>query len=432
MRKTVQLVLLSLVALLTYPSNFGVEGAVLRTNGEEQGELQVQADLNNVERELQRRRRGGGKGKGGKGKGGGSKGAGRGGGGGAGRGGRPIRFLPDRIDPIPFVNCIPLPPGFGDDGGGMMGKSKGENGGSGSGRGKGKGKGNRRRNRSMIRERVLSSHSSSSKGQIRNGRNRGGNRNGARRNGGGNGGNGGGKRMKMGMAARLPFCPPDAPTFFPTALPSFTPIPTFTPLPSITPFPSFTPFPTVDGDGPDGPDGPDTPAPATPEPEAPTVPGAPSVAPATAEPPVAVDPDAGAPVAVPPGTQRILVESTMDFGFFDTATPRAPTQEEIDGLMAATTQFYTDLLTPVYPNLESFEAVPVLDTFTAGQALPVRIDFDANAFFTDGKTSHDRTKSRNRDNTSYSPCLSLCETARYDRSNTTRGIRRFGNSGLHG
>jgi len=42
----------------------------------------------------------------------------------------------------------------------------------------------------------------------------------------------------MMTGGELPFCPADAPTIFPTALPSFTPLPTVTPFPSVTPFPT--------------------------------------------------------------------------------------------------------------------------------------------------------------------------------------------------
>lgn len=361
MRKSIHTFLLSLIVLLASTANFVVEGAVLRANPEaEQGD-ESEANLNNVavERELQRRRRD--RGKGGKGKGG-SKGSG---GGGLTNGG-PIRFLPDRIEPIPFVNCIPLPPGFDLDDGKMMGKAKGRDGRYGGGKGKGgKGKGDRRDRRGMIRERVLK-HNSYYRDNTRNGRHRGGNRHGGRRNGGGGGGNRG---MMMG---RLPFCPLDAPTFFPTTLPSFTPIPTWTPLPSITPFPSFTPFPSLDGEG--GPGGP-------------TVPGAPSPGGPGGTPgaPVVLNPGSGVPVAVPDGTTRILVESTLEFRFFDGVTAREPTQEEIDGLMVETTRFYTDILSAAFPNLESFQAVFVESQFNAANDLPVLIDFDANSFIFSGK-----------------------------------------------
>lgn len=168
------------------------------------------------------------------------------------------------------------------------------------------------------------------------------------------------------MMARLPFCPQGAPTLFPTALPSFTPIPTATPLPSITPFPSFTPLPTVE----DTDESPSADPPGSPT----DAPGAPTV------------PVSGSPVATPPGTTRILVESQLEYRFFDNVTPRQPTQEETDGLMVETTRFYTDILTQAYPNLDSFDATLVSVDFNAGNDLPVLIDFDANAFFTDGTT----------------------------------------------
>ena len=88
MTKIINLVLLSIGALLFNPSSFAVEGQILRANAPAR-EAEVHNDA--VERELQRRRMNG---KGGKGKGGmmSSKGGG---------GGKNIRFLPPRIEPIP-------------------------------------------------------------------------------------------------------------------------------------------------------------------------------------------------------------------------------------------------------------------------------------------------------------------------------------------
>ena len=64
---------------------------------------------------------------------------------------------------------------------------------------------------------------------------------------------------------------------------------------------------------------------------------------------------------------------------------RRSVDEELDGLEEQTTAFYTEILQGAYPNLESFEAVFVNDEFNAANELPVLIDFDANAFFTEGK-----------------------------------------------
>ncbi|CAB9513377.1 expressed unknown protein [Seminavis robusta] len=399
MRKFIHLLLLSAVALLSSQYT-GVCGAELRTNkqdGQETREDRI-AKVQSIalERELARRRGGGGRGggRGGGGGGGRGKGGGKGGsmmGGSKGSkgkgGGKKLRFLPDRIEPIPFVNCIPLPPGYGNDGKKM---SKGV--GGGSSKGKGKGKGHRRNRRNMrsdsyrIRERVLRSTHDDARRLGHRGRNRGGHRNGARKMNHGQDKHRDRPNMNHGMKmmmARLPYCPDSAPTFFPTALPSFTPIPTATPLPSITPFPSFTPLPTED-EGPTGPTAPETPttpgAPTTaPDPNSPTAPDGPTVAPAPTPVP--------APIAIPPGTERILVESRLEFGFFDGVTAREPTQEEIDGLMVQTTAFYDQLLRAQFPNLDSFEAVFVPPAeFNAGNNLPVLINFDANAFFQTGTT----------------------------------------------
>jgi len=96
----------------------------------------------------------------------------------------------------------------------------------------------------------------------------------------------------------------------------------------------------------------------------------------------------GAPVNIPPGTMRILVKSALQYGFFDTATLREPTQAELDGIMAKTTEFYETILRQRYPNLDSFQAVFISTAtdLTMAMGTPVRIDFDANAFFTDGTT----------------------------------------------
>lgn len=89
MTRIINLVLLSVAALLFNPAAFTVEGQILRASAVAQNS-EVKNDA--VERELQRRRGMGGKG--GKGKGGKGKG-------GSSRSGGNIRFLPPRIDPIP-------------------------------------------------------------------------------------------------------------------------------------------------------------------------------------------------------------------------------------------------------------------------------------------------------------------------------------------
>ena len=101
------------------------------------------------------------------------------------------------------------------------------------------------------------------------------------------------------------------------------------------------------------------------------------------------DNEGGAPVDIPEGTERVFVESLLGFGFFDPIT-RAPTQEEIDGLLVETTRFYTEALRAAYPNLNSFEATFVATntdlTMQAADQTPVIVDFDANAFFDEGTT----------------------------------------------
>ena len=113
---------------------------------------------------------------------------------------------------------------------------------------------------------------------------------------------------------------------------------------------------------------------------------APSVTPgATAAP--SVTPGEGTPIEQPPNTQRVLVESQLEFGFFEEL--REPTQEEIDGVLAQTSAYYTELLRETYPDLVSFQASFVNSAFDANAAdadeYPVLIEFDANAFFPEGE-----------------------------------------------
>jgi len=57
-------------------------------------------------------------------------------------------------------------------------------------------------------------------------------------------------------------------------------------------------------------------------------------------------------------TQRVVVESSLVFGFFVGTNLRAPTTEEIEGLLAATSSFYTDILQAVYQGTFSFMCQP--------------------------------------------------------------------------
>ena len=95
--------------------------------------------------------------------------------------------------------------------------------------------------------------------------------------------------------------------------------------------------------------------------------------------------DAGAPVDTPPGTQRVLVESTFAFGLFDDSEPQAPTMEQIDAMLERSSAWYTEQLKMTFPTLESFDAVLVNSVIDLDGEDPITIDFDANAFFTEGE-----------------------------------------------
>jgi hypothetical protein len=95
-------------------------------------------------------------------------------------------------------------------------------------------------------------------------------------------------------------------------------------------------------------------------------------------------PAEGAPVDIPPGTERILVQSTLSFGLFPENTPREATPEEIAGLMTRTSKWLYDELKPTFPTLQSGMAVFLNQEFDAGAEFPIMIDFDANGFFTEG------------------------------------------------
>ena len=71
--------------------------------------------------------------------------------------------------------------------------------------------------------------------------------------------------------------------------------------------------------------------------------------------------------------------------FFD-GMEAAPSQaEEIDALMAETSAWYEAQLKAIYPNLDSFQATLVNSVVDLNAANPIEIDFDANAFFMQGK-----------------------------------------------
>jgi len=153
--RAINLVLLSLVAVVVRPSHFFANGETLRAvdqEGKVEEDQLLEDDEGNLRRELQRNRRNlsGKGGKGGKGKGGGS-------GYSKGTSLDDYDFLPNRIVPIPGVNCILLPADLADKfskgkkgmHGGLYGSSK-------SSKGKGGSGGNNRRNRrDMARTRLL-------------------------------------------------------------------------------------------------------------------------------------------------------------------------------------------------------------------------------------------------------------------------------------
>lgn len=92
----------------------------------------------------------------------------------------------------------------------------------------------------------------------------------------------------------------------------------------------------------------------------------------------------------PAATTRVLVESTLRFGFFNGTNVTDPTQEEISGLLNQTSAFYTGVVRMQFPSLRSFEATFVNKTFNPMAAeFPVVIDFNANAFFPNNGTFRD-------------------------------------------
>ena len=124
-------------------------------------------------------------------------------------------------------------------------------------------------------------------------------------------------------------------------------------------------------------------------PREPTVAPAPTVADSTgAGPePAGAEPAnmGGVPVDIPPGTQRVLIESRMNYGFFGDVTPAEPTMADIDAMLARTSAWYTEQLQMQFPDLESFQATFVDSMVDLAATDAIKIDFDANAFYTEGK-----------------------------------------------
>ncbi|CAB9517078.1 expressed unknown protein [Seminavis robusta] len=283
-------------------------------------------------------------------------------------------FLDPDIEPKPFINCIPIPPDFSRSNRGS--KSKG-----GKGKG-GKGKGNRRngrRHRSKRRNlkgRDLKGGGRSSSSSSRSGRNR--------MNGRNNGGKGGGR----GRNKKLPYCP--LPTFPPTFLPSQTPIPTFTPLPTVTPFPTFTPFPTefvsVAPTVPPSSQPTIAPSVSSRPSQQPTRSNAPSLSAVPSGGPVTSAPTSSTSAPTPTGATTRLIASRLGYSFFAGTTIRAPTTEELNGLVTATNNFFDAQLQLSYPNSYvpgSASMTNIAQTFDANAAMyPVILDYDLTTSFT--------------------------------------------------
>jgi len=109
---------------------------------------------------------------------------------------------------------------------------------------------------------------------------------------------------------------------------------------------------------------------------------------ATTDLPTASPPTTSAPTSAPPTTASptVIVEATLEFGFFAGTDLRAPTQEELDGLLDQTTQFFEERIVAAYPALVSLEIIFVsVTTDLSNTIYPVLIDFDTNAVIPDGK-----------------------------------------------
>ena len=320
---------------------------------------------------------------GGKGRGGG--GSGRGGGGSSylrerygiadsfdlrGRG-----FLPPRFDPMPFVNCIPLP----DYAFGRVGKAKakakgrsgldGVLGGSSKGGG-GKGKGGKGKGRNRRAHRLHMGRDTSRRALHLRGR----------PNRGPQFANQVARTRKM--TALLPWCPPGfEETIIPTSLPSFTPIPTYTPLPSITPYPSFTPFPTIEATN-DGPTQSPSLAPSS-TPPVPTVSSAPSSSPTLSNAPS---------LSSMPSRGGLLITIYADFAirYFSGQAgdvDRDLTADERAELITLMDEFYTTAFQTDAAFSGSFQSYMTEETnyvYTAGGDPNIAFDFNANYQFASG------------------------------------------------
>jgi hypothetical protein len=82
----------------------------------------------------------------------------------------------------------------------------------------------------------------------------------------------------------------------------------------------------------------------------------------------------------------VVVDScVLSYRFFPEISPRAPTGEEIDGVVLETTRFYTDILFQAFQNFDTFEATVLGVEFLPNNYFPVIINFKAIALFSPGK-----------------------------------------------
>jgi hypothetical protein len=82
----------------------------------------------------------------------------------------------------------------------------------------------------------------------------------------------------------------------------------------------------------------------------------------------------------------ILIEASLDYGFFSDVSLRAPTQAEIDSVMDQTSKFFEQFLKSAFTNLQSFTALPASPAvFNPANPFPVHLSFKATLSFTPSK-----------------------------------------------
>jgi hypothetical protein len=79
--------------------------------------------------------------------------------------------------------------------------------------------------------------------------------------------------------------------------------------------------------------------------------------------------------------QRVDAPVKMIFGFFPDADVRAPTREEVDGLIHQTRLFFNAALDKEFDDFVRFGAMVTSTNFTAGNQLPVEVSLDSYVFF---------------------------------------------------